>query len=151
MRQPISFAIFALLGITASLWAAESQTVPIPDGKGGGLDRWEYGELTLGRKIIKQGEEAIVRTVVLWITSEQELEADDWAKLAGKLSAPAPKKGDTTTKAMHKLRVLNQLGSEGWELVSYHPPRHIALQGGGGGGGGTTTLPTWLFKRRVVK
>jgi hypothetical protein len=137
-----------MLGITASLWAAESQTVPTPEGKGGGLDRWEYGELSHRRKIVKAGDEAIVRTVVVWITSEQELEADDWAKLAGKLSAPAPKKGDATTTSMHKIRVLNQLGSEGWELISYHPSPSGAK---GGFGDAITTLPTWLFKRRVVK
>ena len=68
----------------------------------------------------------------------EELEAATWEEMAQKLKAPDPKKEATETS--HRVRVLNQLGSQGWELVSNSSPASSF--------GGTTS---WTFKRKVTK
>jgi hypothetical protein len=75
----------------------------------------------------------VARTVVRWVTADGEIDAASWEDLAGKLKAPAAKPG--ATPLAHKLRVLNHLGSQGWELVST----------------GTSTTSGWIFKRRTSK
>jgi hypothetical protein len=74
------------------------------------------------------------RLTVRWVTGENEIEATSWEDLAAKLKAPEAKPGATTPVA-HKLRVLNHLGSQGWEMVS----------------AGTGTSGIWVFKRKVAK
>jgi hypothetical protein len=59
---------------------------------------------------------ARVKVSVRWVTGDGETEADDWAALAGKLKAPAAAKG--ANAAAHRVKLLNHLGSQGWELVS---------------------------------
>jgi hypothetical protein len=54
------------------------------------------------------------RTVVKWTTGDDELDGTGWDDLATKLKMPAAKDG----KPISKVKVLNHLGSEGWELVS---------------------------------
>jgi len=71
---------------------------------------------------------------IRWTTGEEEITFKSWEELADKLKAPA-KKDATVTQ--HKLRVLNQLGAEGWEMVE-----HVGTDG-------TTGLATWTFKRRL--
>jgi len=61
--------------------------------------------------------------------------ASSWEDLAAKLKAPEAKSGATTVAA-HRLRVLNHLGSQGWELIS---------------AGTGSTLSPWVFKRKVAK
>jgi hypothetical protein len=119
---------------------------PSPEPAKGG-DRWEYAELqtsaSLARAMNALGKvagpggvpvpggvaaKAALRTSVKWATGDDEIDANDWADLATKLKMPAAKDGKPATK----LRVLNHLGSEGWELVS-----------------STTALMT--FKRKVRK
>src|SRR6266540_5597373 len=74
------------------------------------------------------------RLTVRWVTGDSEIDATSWEDLAAKLKVPAAKPGATTPVA-HKLRVLNQLGSQGWEMVS----------------AGTGTAAIWVFKRKVAK
>src|SRR5262249_39314789 len=76
---------------------------------------------------------AQARLTVRWVTGDAEVAAASWEELATKLKAPDAKVG--TTAVVHKLRVLNHLGSQGWELVS----------------AGTSTAIPWVFKRRVPK
>jgi hypothetical protein len=72
------------------------------------------------------------QTTVRWITAAGEVEATSWEELAEKLKLP-PARSGVITPAAHRLRVLNHLGGQGWELVS----------------GGTAA--TSLFKRKITK
>src|SRR5262249_5398843 len=57
----------------------------------------------------------VIPRMIRWITTEDEVEGNSWDDLAAKLKAPAARK--EADKVTHKLRVFNQLGAEGWELV----------------------------------
>jgi hypothetical protein len=72
---------------------------------------------------------------VRWATGDEEVQAETWEQLAEKLKAPAAKKEGTAT--VHKLRVFNRLGADGWEVVEHT------------GTDGTVGTATWLLKRRV--
>ena len=78
---------------------------------------------------------AMAASTVRWTTGDDEFVIKSWEELAEKIKAPTPKKDATAT--MHKLRVLNKLGADGWEMVEHT------------GTDGTTGLATWTFKRRV--
>jgi hypothetical protein len=80
---------------------------------------------------------AVARIRATWITGDDEVEATSWADLATKIKAPAAKKG--ATAAAQKMKVLNHLGEQGWELVSYHQR------------GSISGSDVWTFKRRVKK
>ena len=83
---------------------------------------------------VQPAQPALPRLAVRWVTGDGEIVASSWEELATKLKAPEAKPSATTPVA-HRLRVLNHLGSQGWELVSV--------------GMGTTS--PWVFKRRVAK
>ena len=72
---------------------------------------------------------------IRFVTGDEEINAKSWEELADKLKAPTPKKEGTPS--VHKLRVLNRLGADGWELAE-----HLGTDG-------TTGMATWTFKRRV--
>ena len=55
------------------------------------------------------------QTTIRWITADEETETTSWDALAAKINAPAAKKG--ATEASHRVRVLNRLGMDGWELT----------------------------------
>jgi hypothetical protein len=104
--------------------------------------KWEYAELKMSRSLAGPAARAnaAVRpaapaTTVAWATLDGETEAETWEELASKLKAPPLKKDGTPT--MQKLRVLNYLGTEGWEIVD-----HV-------GGDGVTGAASWTLKRRV--
>jgi hypothetical protein len=69
---------------------------------------------------------------IRWITAAGEVEATSWQELAEKLKLP-PARSGVVTAAGHRLRVLNHLGGQGWEMV---------------GGSGTAI---WTFKRKLTK
>jgi hypothetical protein len=71
---------------------------------------------------------------IRWISGDGEIVASSWEELASKLKASAAKPG-AATPVVHKLRVLNHLGSQGWEMVS----------------AGTSNTSPWVFKRKVAK
>jgi hypothetical protein len=75
------------------------------------------------------------KTTVTWATAGGEVEADGWEDLAKKLKAPAGRKGATETQ--QRLRVLNRLGADGWEVFS-HQSRPS-----------TGVTEVWGFKRKV--
>src|SRR5262245_46331878 len=79
---------------------------------------------------------AVPQVYVKWITADEEIDADEWDDLANKLKAPAPKK-DGGSATQHKLRVLNRLSADGWELIEHT------------GSDGTTGTANWTFKRRA--
>jgi len=64
-----------------------------------------------------------------WTTADDEIEVADWQELANKLKAPAAKKEGSMT--MHRLRVMNRLSEEGWEVYE------------------RTSTHNWTFRRRV--
>jgi hypothetical protein len=70
--------------------------------------------------------------MVRWITAAGEVDATSWEELAEKLKLQ-PAKSGVVTPAAHRLRVLNHLGGQGWEMVN----------------GGSASSCT--FKRRVAK
>jgi hypothetical protein len=81
------------------------------------------------------GAAAVVvqRVTIRWITGDDEVGATSWEDLGTKLKAPAAKKG--ASEAVRKLKVLNFLGKQGWELVSQQE----------------AASSVWTFKRKVKK
>jgi len=136
-----------LVAVVVLGWpTSRSSAVPVPAEK---PVRWEYAELHYGRTSrgfggprggFGDGAQAAQpapapQPTVRWITVEEEMEAKDWEDMATKLKAPAARKD--AKDVTHKLRVFNQLGANGWELVG---------QSSGSTSGATGT---WTFKRRV--
>jgi hypothetical protein len=141
-------------------FVAASTAAPAPTAR---TERWEYAELydrsltfgprgedLLGRLPVRgdRGDRAPrgaadpaqpdqpprparPRVTVRWITADGEIEATSWAELAATLKAPAAKAD--ATAAAHKVRVLNHLGSQGWELISV----------------GSGSAAPWVFKRKA--
>jgi hypothetical protein len=77
------------------------------------------------------------QTAIRWITGDEEVETTGWDAMATKLNAPPAKKN--ATEASHRLRVLNRLGAEGWEMMAHHPREFVAGE------------EVWTFKRKVRK
>jgi hypothetical protein len=73
------------------------------------------------------------QTTIKWTTGEEELVVKDWDELGEELKAPSPKKESPQT--VHKLRVLNKLSADGWELLDR--PQADAMNG------------VWTFRRRL--
>jgi hypothetical protein len=78
---------------------------------------------------------AVARVTVSWITGNDEVEATSWNDLAAKMKAPQAKKG--ASAAAQNMKVMNHLGSQGWELVS--PQQE------------TVRSTIWTFKRKAKK
>lgn len=68
-----------------------------------------------------------------WSTVTEETEGASWEDLANKLKAPAGKAEGSVT--VHKLRVLNWLSAQGWEMLDHQVP--------------DVTNTVWAFRRRV--
>jgi hypothetical protein len=79
---------------------------------------------------------AVPRMTLQWSTGDEDVQATSWDDLATKMKIPQATK-DAKTPAS-KMKVINYLGSQGWEMVSHHEP--------------ITSGPTvWTFKRKVAK
>jgi hypothetical protein len=123
---------------------------PEPARKG---DRWEYAELHYSpARAMKGGggrggpgggggfggggnaqpapAAVLTKATVRWITADGETEGEGWDGLAAKLKAPAA--GKDAKPAAHKVKLLNHLGRDGWELVS-------------------SDGSVWTFKRKASK
>jgi hypothetical protein len=117
--------------------------------------RYEYAELTYGRVAQPQfggggrgggqfggqpggGGNAAgrVTTTIRWTTGEEEVEVQEWSELGDKLKAPAPKK--ESPQSVHRLRVLNKLSADGWEMLDRPLGESRAFSATG-----------WSFRRRV--
>jgi hypothetical protein len=70
---------------------------------------------------------------VRWATADDLVEGTDWANLGDKLKAPAAKREGALAQT---LRVLDRLGTDGWEVYEHAAPT-------------TGDLDTWWLKRRV--
>jgi len=137
MRQLANLSALAL-GLCAGAGPAAPALADKPP-------RWEYAELKFSRVlapppgVVRQpggGVPVAPQVVIRWSTAEEEVEEKGWEELADKLKAPAPKK-EGSPATVHKLRVLNRLGADGWEVFEHT------------GTDGTTGTATWLFKRRA--
>jgi hypothetical protein len=132
---PFALAVAVALGLVAG-------PSPAAPALGDKPVRYEYAELKHERarppKVapVQPGDAPVARYAVHWITADEDIEAGSWEDLANKLKAPAPKK-DGGSVIQHKLRVLNRLSADGWELIEHQ------------GTDGTTGTAAWVFKRRV--
>ncbi|HKB02981.1 MAG TPA: hypothetical protein VKD90_12225 [Gemmataceae bacterium] len=151
MKKPILFALAA----TAVVLGPGVVPVPAAPTLGEKPAKWEYCEVQYRRTARGFGEReaqpgglggapgglqpvpAAAQPAIKLITGEEEIEVKSWEELASKLKAPAPKKEGSA--ALHKLRVLNRLGADGWELMGHT----------GGDGVTAATAGTWTFKRRL--
>lgn len=108
-----------------------------PGGRGGGFGGGGPGGGQFGGQPGGGGGPAAGRVVgsIKWTTAEEEIEVQEWSDLADKLKAPAPKK--ESPQGVHRLRVLNKLSADGWELdQSFSDFRSAA----------TTS---WTFRRKL--
>jgi hypothetical protein len=145
--------------------------------------KYEYAELTYGRVLDRPqvgpggpggppgggpapglppggpGLGANLRTAIKWTTGEEEVEFPDWSEFGDKLKAPAPKKD--SPQSVHRLRVLNKLSADGWEMLD-KPLGEARAAAGFGMGPGMAMGPggvgmvdprgsqgTFTFRRRV--
>jgi hypothetical protein len=106
--------------------------VPTPSDK---PPKWEYAELsfrsTPGRpaRVDPDGLqiEAVPATMTIrWITNDGEVDAKGWDDLADQLKVKGFKKEGSA--ALQKIRLLNILGSEGWEYGADFWPRRPRSQ-----------------------
>jgi hypothetical protein len=114
--------------------------------------RYEYAELSYGRTAPAQpqlggggrgggqfgggGNAPGLVTIIRWTTGEEEVEVQEWSELGDKLKAPPPKK--ESPQGVHRLRVLNKLSADGWEMLDRPLGESRAFSGTG-----------WSFRRRV--
>jgi hypothetical protein len=132
MRKLITLSALAAVVVFGWLMS-RSSAAPAPADK---PVRWEYAELHYrGPSFPGPGQPAQPPTIE-WITTDEEIGGNSWDDLAAKLKAPAARKEANTMT--HKLRVFNQLGADGWELVEHH-----------GAWGLSSVNGEWMFKRRA--
>jgi hypothetical protein len=132
--------------VFVSLFLAVSPT-PAAPALGDKPAKWEYAELNVTRttnaglliRPVQPGgaapAPAPVEVTIRFATGDEEVTAKSWEELAEKLKTAAAKKEGTPT--VHKLRVLNKLGADGWELAEHT------------GTDGTAGTANWVFKRRL--
>ena len=133
--------------------------------------RWEYAELTFrslpGRPkgVDADGNEIAAvppSMTVKWVSATGEVTTKGWEELAEKLKLLGFKSEGSA--ALQKIRMLNALGGEGWELMEQHtssssaafPPAELRGERGPGAkrdfdrvSFGSTSTSTWLLKRRM--
>lgn len=161
--MPRRFAWVAA-GAVACLALSLAIAAPVPKPVPKGADQWEYCELHFrtaaareggwgkgagggpggaggagggpgGAAPVRQAPARVTTTHYLY-TEDDRVAASSWEDLATKLKLPPAKKDATATS--HKLRVLNHLGRQGWEMVPAT--------------GSESRLNTvYLFKRKVTK
>jgi hypothetical protein len=137
-----------LLILVLVTWTLATTPSPAAPALGDKPPRFEYAELQFrqtaaagrivigGAGVAQPVAPAAAQPTVRWTTGDDEVIVKTWEELAEKLKAPSPKK-EGATVTQQKLRVLNKLGADGWEMVEHT------------GTDGTTGLATWTFKRRV--
>jgi hypothetical protein len=123
------------------VFLASGEAAPVPVVRG---DKWEYCEIqysyTPARSGAPKGGGARVvrpaQTTILWITGTEETEATGWEDMAQKMKAPAGRQN--ASESAQRMRVLNHMGSQGWELVTTtrDSSSYISPQ-------------TWIFKRKA--
>jgi len=118
--------------------------------------KWEYAEMSSrtvpGRPALKdkEGNEraAVPDTITIkWVSGSEEFEVKNWGEMAEKLKAPFMAE---PSEAGKRIRVLNMLGNQGWELVDQQVVNPTFTGAGAVGGpvGRPGTTTSMLFKRR---
>jgi hypothetical protein len=135
--------LLTLFALTAAVaLGSVASRVPAAPALGDKPVRYEFAELSYsqgnrGNPAFVPGQPGIPQVIPFIIarfsTSDEELEGTSWEDLANKLKAPAPKKESLAT--VHKLRVLNKLNADGWEVIE-----HTAL---------AVTPMIWSLRRKV--
>jgi hypothetical protein len=143
-------AKFFWFGVAVLAIALAPASAPAAPALGDKPVKFEYAELQFRMTVVARAAilpapgavppagvagAAAAGPTVRWTTGDDEVIVKSWEELAEKLKVAASKKDGTVT--MQKLRVLNHLGAEGWEMVEHT------------GTDGTSGLATWTFKRRV--
>jgi hypothetical protein len=138
---------YSLGRIPAGFGAGNNPAMGIPKGKGGRGRPGGPGDGAAGRGPGAGGPGAgaagpgpgpgaapavarVPRTTIRWATSKATIEADGWEGMAKQLKAPPAAKD--ATEVNHKLRVMDRLGAQSWELVAYDRDANV-----------------WTFKRKV--
>ncbi|MFO0811182.1 MAG: hypothetical protein U0746_21340 [Gemmataceae bacterium] len=138
----------AILAAMVTVGVAMTVANPVPPAADRVGDHWEYGEVTFHpirvgvRVVAPAGVPAPPPAAVgggraAWVTGDAEVEAESWEALATKLKVTEGPKSDNP--ATYKLRVLNHLGRQGWEMVSATQPTSPTA----------TTVSTFVFKRKA--
>jgi len=135
MRNLLTLGVFAavMLGSQAAFAAPAPGDKPV---------RYDHAELRWTRYYIPApaapGQKAPLAPnpiiSVRWTTAAEEVDTKGWEELANQLKAPAPKKESPAT--VHKLRVMNALSADGWELLDRPGPE-------------PRDEYVWTFRRRV--
>jgi hypothetical protein len=121
------------------IFASHARTAPALGDK---PVKYEYAELTFARapSLPARGKGGLgggpVAVPVRWTTGDEEIEVEEWSELADKLKAPTPKK--ESPQGVHKIRVLNTLSADGWEMMD-QPLTDTRLAG----------VMGWSFRRRL--
>jgi hypothetical protein len=89
--------------------------------------RWEHAELI---------ESVFGHTT--WVTAKDEIEAEHMKDLADRLNAPLGK--EEGSSAHHRMRVMDKLSADGWEVVEYPTLNRKDPVGGS---------YIWSFRRRL--
>lgn len=100
---------------------------------GKAAEKREYAEL---HHHVRANPDKLFESAIDWISSEGFVRKYGWLAMAENLKAPELKKdviakpieGDETIvrDGVHRVRCLNRLGDQGWELVSIAPPKFPA-------------------------
>jgi len=133
-------ALTAALVLVLSATTTTAAPAPPPTRT---VEKFEYCEIQLipTRRGGPGGAQPAQMETIRLTTGDEEIEVTSWEDLATKLKAPEGKKDSTAT--MHKMRVINFLGDQGWELVSCtQTSSPIASIG---------SMGSWSFKRKVTK
>ncbi len=88
--------------------------------------RWEHAELT-----------ETVNGRATWVTAKDEIEAEHMKELADRLNASPGKDDGSSTH--HRMRVMDKLSADGWEVVEYPTLNRKDPVGG---------CYIWSFRRR---
>jgi hypothetical protein len=104
----------------------------------------EYGELRYtANLLVREGQpgqpkpQPVRQVTANWYTAAGAVEAKEWKDLGDKLRAPGAK--DDASPLALRLRVLDRLGADGWEVYEHERPAN--------GFGGSTE--TWMLRRRL--
>ena len=121
-------------------------SIPAIAQAGKSAQKWEYGELRHHERagtFVAPNKEVFIPAVE-WISGHGFVRGYGWEGMADKLKAPALKKDaikdakKDVVEAIQRVRVLNHLGAQGWEMISYERNQQ-------------TGMSLWIFKRRIGK
>jgi hypothetical protein len=143
MTRLLVMATLGSAGAALLLSVLLAAAAPAPEPPAKPAERWEYCELQAREGAALGAVPAPGALppawVIQWITTQEVVQALGWDDMAARMKV-APLKKDASLLS-YKVSIFNHLGSEGWEMVSYHKPT----------GSGAAAISIWVFKRKVTK